>query len=276
MAFFSDPASGVIHAQSPSTIAPSSQTPPAPKEPSEVEKLALELRRMNENHTNYRTDADRRIGELVQQNNLLRQTYEESLAKSAGVQSKAKAGGNDLDELWNNLLTPAQQVAQTNGQAPQLTPDQVQRIALETMNRAAATSQQINQNTEELERALVQKFEKDHPDLHRYAPQVVTLWRQFAATEPDPIKRFNRVIQTTRELYTANRGVGVSGPDESRPAGSGSNGQQRKQASTLESAMKDELEAEQARHRMTEEIVRDRKRQFQTRTGYPYDQLQKG
>lgn len=274
-----NPGTGVVASMSPPTVEPNSkQLKTAPTEPSEIEKLAMELRRSNEIHQNFRSEADRKIQELTQKNQLLLRTLTDAQAQN--VQAAPAKSSSPVDELWNNFLQPNQQQQQTTQTSNEpVNAQDVQKIVQDTITRTNVASAEINANNAAIEQALVEKFMKEHPDLAQSRrAEVLTMWNSLAEANSslvyNPQLRYEMTIQNVRKMFPKRDGASLGGDSTPSAVGGGMT-TQRTKANTFESMAQTEQQAEAKRYQELSDYVANRKRTLGIRTGFPYDELEK-
>lgn len=277
---FQNPGTSIVASMSPSTLNSGHTLKDAPAQSSDMEKLVQQLAKSNElmmqQHQNFRSEADRKIQDLTQRNQLLSVELQKTMATNADLQ-QPKAG-NNVDSLWNGFLTGNQQTQQTEQSTEPVTAAGVQKIVADTLTKTQQAAAEFNQNNAEIEQAIFQKFVQDHPDLVQHRRnEVLALWQGAAEANPafahNPAARYEYTIRQARKLFPKRDGVSLGG-ESAPPQGGGTGVQQRKGDSSFQAMAQTEHEKEQKRFNELNDYVTKRKRQFGERTGFPYGELE--
>lgn len=266
---------------------------PEPEAPAiSIEHLMAENQKLQAAMLKQSQEADRKITQVMEQNQLLNQTLSDKLMDlSSNSYSFAQQGkedsGTDWETAWEKMYgkentgyTQTQQQPQTQ-QKQAVDPKLVRKLIREetpkVVSKIAQKGMEAQQEAQSKQKELMDRFTEEATDLHPWANEVVALWHRLSRANPnqDMESRYQETIEAARELF-ANKQPQQRKPTTSFPtAGQTRGGGAPAPFSTLKglpdpspSNIQQELAADDSRKQALENYVRERQSALKKRQGY--------
>lgn len=286
---FNGPGASFTAAMSP----PPPEPTPEPEGPGiSIEQLMAENQKLQAQMLKQSQEADRKITQVMEQNQLLNQTLSDKLMDlSSNTHSFVQAGhedsGTDWETAWEKMYgqepsryTQTQQ-PQQQGEKPSVDPKLVRKLIREetpkVVSKIAQAGMEAQQQASEKQKELMDRFTEEAKDLHPWANEVVAIWNRLARANPnqDMEDRYSETIEAARELF-ANKSPQRQQSTTNFPTGGQSRGGGSPSPfSTLQNIpdpspnnIQQELKADDSRRRQLEEYVRNRQQALKKRQGF--------
>lgn len=186
--------------------------PVSPEE--RITQLLEENKRLQEMLINQNRESGKKINSLVEQNQLLNKTIQDQLladvsSSKSKKSSKKKSSVPEEDpfdwrKYWDaNFGENAESPDEEDDEEEEEMDSDVEKVVEKTILKKQQELLEQQRKAAEIERQLVEKFNKEEKELHPYSQQVVALWNKFAALNPhqDMVERYNEVIAAAKELF---------------------------------------------------------------------------